>query len=88
MELLHYGNKCMIIETDRLIVRKLSLDDAEILFKYSQEEITKEELPNEVSESITETKKKIEYFLSNYDDKYPLVYGIILKTMNILMENI
>jgi ribosomal-protein-alanine N-acetyltransferase len=78
----------MIIETDRLIVRKLSLDDAELLFKYSREEIAKKELPDEVFESITETKKKIEYFMSNYDDKYPLVYGIILKKMNIIIGHI
>jgi len=27
----------------------------------------------------------IEYFMSNYDDKYPLVYGIILKENNIII---
>ena len=76
------------LETNRLIVRKLSLDDAELLFKYSQEEITKKELPDEVFINITETKKTIEYFLLNYDDKYPLVYGIILKEKKIIIGHL
>jgi len=75
----------ILFETESLIVRKLSLDDVELLFKYSQEEIVRKELPDEVFESIIETKKAIEYFMSNYDNKYPLVYGIILKTKNIIM---
>jgi len=77
-----------MFETDRLTVRRLSLNDAELLFKYSQEEITKKELPDEVFEDITETKKTIEYFISNYDTQYPLVYGIILKENNIIIGHI
>jgi ribosomal-protein-alanine N-acetyltransferase len=68
-----------IFETDRLIVRRLTLDDVELLLKYSQEEITKKELPDEVFENIEQLQETVEYFISNYDDKYPLVYGIILK---------
>jgi hypothetical protein len=30
-----------LFETDRLLVRKLTQDDADLLYKYSQEEITK-----------------------------------------------
>jgi len=65
----------ILFETDRIIVRKLSIKDSELLFKYSQEEITKKELPDEVFDNITETKETIRYFVTNYDDKYPLVYG-------------
>jgi len=77
-----------MFETDRLIVRKLSIDDSELLFKYSQEEITKKELSDEVFENIVETRETIEYFISNYDTQYPLVYGIILKEMNIVIGHI
>ena len=77
-----------LFETDRMIVRKLSINDSELLFKYSQEEITRKELPDEVFENIPETKEAIEYFMSNYDDKYPLVYGIILKNKNIIIGHI
>jgi len=78
----------ILFKTNRLIVRKLSVNDSEYLFKYSQEEITKKELPDEVFDSIAETKEKIKYFNSNYDDKYPLVYGIILKEINIIIGHI
>jgi len=78
----------ILFETNRIIVRKLSINDSEYLFKYSQEEITRKELPNEVFNNITETKEKIEYFKSNYDEKYPLVYGIILKKNNIIIGHI
>ena len=43
--------KNILFETNRLIVRKLSLDDVEFLFRYSQEKITKKELPYEVFEN-------------------------------------
>src|SRR5215471_6296534 len=78
----------IMFETSRLLVRKLSINDSELLFKYGQEEITKKELPDEVFKNITETKETIEYFISNYNDKYPLVYGIILKKNNIIIGHI
>ena len=65
-----------LFETDRLIIRRLSTDDAEILLRYSQEEITRKELPGEVFENIEDLKKAIEYFIMNYDYKFPLVYGL------------
>jgi len=77
-----------MFETDRLTVRRLSINDAELLFKYSQEEITKKELPDEVFENISEAKETIEYFISNYDTQFPLVYGIVLKENNIIIGHI
>ena len=77
-----------MFETDRIMVRKLTLNDTELLFKYSQEEITKKELPDEVFENINKTKETIEKLISNYDDKYPLVYGIILKENNLIIGHI
>jgi RimJ/RimL family protein N-acetyltransferase len=75
--------KVTYIETDRLIVCKLSLDDAELLLKYSQEEITKKELPDEIFENIEKIKNAIRYFIINYDYEmnfsFPLVYGILSK---------
>ena len=47
--------------------KKLSSKDAELLFKYSREEIIKKELPDEVFESIERAKSAIEYFITNYD---------------------
>ena len=68
-----------LFETERIIVRRLSLQDAELLFKYSQEEITKKELPDEVFENVESIKKAIDFFMINYDYSFPLVYGIYLK---------
>jgi len=78
----------VLFETNRIIVRRLSIKDSELLFKYSQEKITKKELPDEVFDNIFETKETIKFFKSNYDDKYPLVYGIILKANNIIIGHI
>ena len=77
-----------LFETDRLIAQKLNMNDTEFLFKYSQEEITKKELPDEVFESINKTKETIEYLIGNYNKKYPLVYGIILKIKDIIIGHI
>jgi RimJ/RimL family protein N-acetyltransferase len=85
-----------LLETDRLIIRKFLLDDIDLLFKYSQEEITKKELPDEVFENIGNAREIIEYFISNYDSKNPLIgikdigtcYGIILKSTNIIIGHI
>jgi [ribosomal protein S5]-alanine N-acetyltransferase len=78
----------VLFETNRIIIRRLSINDSELLFKYSQEEITKKELPDEVFDSIIETKETIKIFKSNYDDKYPLVYGIILRKNKIIIGHI
>jgi ribosomal-protein-alanine N-acetyltransferase len=77
-----------LFETTRLLVRKLTLNDAELFFKYSQEEINKKELPDEVFKNILEAREKIEYLIANYDSKYPLVYGIIMKGKNILIGHL
>jgi hypothetical protein len=69
----------ILFETPRLTVRKLSLNDAELLFKYSREDIAKEELPDEEFENIEKANAAIEYFISNYDNGYPLCYEIILR---------
>ena len=82
----------ILFETVRLYVRKLSLSDAKLLFKYSQEDITKKELPDEVYENINEISEAIKFFMTNYEYEYnhvyPLIFGIILKKNNILIGHI
>jgi len=81
-----------LFETDRIIVRKLSIDDSKLLLKYSHEDITKKELPDEVYKNLSDIKKAIEYFIINYDYEYnlvyPLVYGVVLKKNNIIIGHI
>jgi len=82
----------ILFQTNRIIVRKLLINDSELLFKYSREEITKRELPDEVYETISDIKDAIQYFIINYDYEYnfvyPLVYGIVLKDKNIIIGHI
>ena len=82
----------ILLETNRLILRKLSLGDAKLMLKYSQEEITKKELPDEVFKDIKHMKKAIEFFITHYDWEYnhcfPIVYGIILKQNNTIIGHI
>jgi RimJ/RimL family protein N-acetyltransferase len=80
--------KNSLVETERLIVRRLLLSDVDLLYKYSQEEITKRELPDEVYESIEKTTEMLEFLISNYDSKYPLVYGIKLKEKSCIIGHI
>ena len=49
----------ILFETERLIIRKLNLNDIDLLFRYSQEKITKKELPDEVFHNIDETKDAV-----------------------------
>lgn len=82
----------IILETDRLIIRELSLNDAELLLKYSQEDITKKELPDEVFDNIEEVKEIINIFINNYNSEnkssFPLVYGVVLKDSNLLIGHV
>ena len=47
----------ILVETNRLKVRKLLIGDVELLFNYSQEDIAKNELPDEVFENIEKCKE-------------------------------
>jgi RimJ/RimL family protein N-acetyltransferase len=82
----------ILFETNRIFIRKLSLNDATLLLKYSQEKLTKRELPDEVFENIRDIKAAIDLFISHYDWEYnhcfPIVYGIVLKENNIIIGHI
>ena len=52
----------ILLETGRIIIRKLILEDIELLYEYSQEEITKRELPDEV---YKQSKKHLKNVLKN-----------------------
>jgi ribosomal-protein-alanine N-acetyltransferase len=76
----------ILFETDRLAVRYFSIDDAPLVFQYSQEECTKEQLPDEVLESLEETKEKLKFFQENYNIlTLPLVYAVALKDSGLLI---
>lgn len=78
-----------IIETARLIARYFTEEDAPLVYKYSQEQCTKEELPDEVFDSLEETAEFINYFIEQYEKKsYPLVYAIAQKDSDMLIGHV
>lgn len=69
-----------MLETDRLLVRTLTIDDAEVFFALSQEPITKRELPEEVLPSLEKTRKRLRCIVHNYaTGKYPQAFAVVLK---------
>ena len=70
----------MILETERLYLRKYSLDDVEKNYLYSQEESRKKGIPNEVYADMQASRNIIQFILSTYEkDDYPYVYTVVLK---------
>lgn len=70
----------IILETERLIVREITLEDVPLAYKQSQEECTKNELPDEVFDGIEGTIEVLKFLISRYKNKsYPLGYAIELK---------
>lgn len=78
-----------ILETARLIIRYFAEEDTPLVFRYSQEKCTKEELPDEVFDSLEETEEFISYFIEQYEKKsYPLVYAVELKDSGVLIGHV
>ena len=67
-------------ETERLYLRKFTLDDIENNYLYSQEESRKKGIPNEVYADIQASKENVEFILSTYEKSdFPYVYAVVLK---------
>ena len=56
-----------LIETRRLLIRPLEKADALLLYRYSQEERARRELPDEVQASPEEALETIKYLQGQYD---------------------
>ncbi|MCK5128535.1 MAG: GNAT family N-acetyltransferase [Clostridiales bacterium] len=79
----------LILNTNRLNIRELTLNDAELIFQYSQEQCIKDELPDEVFDSLDFVKELLSGFIINYKEKsYPLVFAVALKAPDILIGHI
>jgi len=77
-----------IIETNRLIIREFMPEDSDLLLLYSQEEIAKKELPDEVLESKEKATELIKMFKEKYPYDYPLVYAIESKEAGCMIGHI
>lgn len=78
-----------ICESERLIIREFVPSDAELLYEYSQEQCTKDELPDEVCSDADEAYELIESFIERYPDNIcPLVYAVELKETSTLIGHV
>jgi [ribosomal protein S5]-alanine N-acetyltransferase len=63
-----YGN-LPTLETERLLLRNITLDDVEAMFSYaSNDEVTKY-VTWDTHRSLADTKQYIEFVLSRYENK-------------------
>src|SRR6056297_3570645 len=83
----------MSIETNNLAIRPFNSLDTEKVYQMSQEASMKAFLPDQVYESLEETKEVIEFLMSKYGhqsivDQLPYVLGIELKENNELIGHV
>ena len=77
---IYIKNGNMLLETERLYLRKYTLDDVEKNYLYSQEESRKKGIPNEVYADMQASRENVEFILSTYEKGgFPYVYIVALK---------
>ncbi|MCL1795187.1 MAG: GNAT family N-acetyltransferase [Oscillospiraceae bacterium] len=70
----------MLLETERLYLRKYTIEDVEKNYLYSQEESRKKGIPNEVYADMQASRENVEFILSAYEKGgFPYVYIVALK---------
>jgi [ribosomal protein S5]-alanine N-acetyltransferase len=68
-----------VLETERLILRKITIDDIEDMYSYgSNEEVSKYVTWN-THKTLSDTKEFVEFILSQYEDKKVAPWGIEYK---------
>jgi len=74
------------IETDRLIIRKFTLDDAQLIYELSNEESLKKFLPDQVYADINQAKETLEFLISKYERiSFPYVMAVVEKSSGVLI---
>ncbi|MCQ2547716.1 MAG: GNAT family N-acetyltransferase [Clostridia bacterium] len=70
----------MYIETERLIITEFTLDMAPVVQANSMDEDNMRFVPDEVWETVEETKEVLEFLISQYGScEGPFVYPVLLK---------
>jgi ribosomal-protein-alanine N-acetyltransferase len=73
----------MFVETEKLYLRKFTLEDVEKNYLYSQEDTRKRGIPNEVYADMQSSRKNIDFILSCYEKgDYPYVFVVALKKID------
>lgn len=72
-----------LIETERLVITKMTMDMAMDVHKNSLDEDTRRFVPDEVFETLDDAKETIEFLMSQYGSTDgPLVYAVLTKDRN------
>lgn len=69
-----------IIETERLILRKLTIEDAADMFEYASEPLVSQFVPWEVHKSIEDSREFLRFILNGYEKNNKLTWAIELKS--------
>ncbi len=76
------------LETDRLILRKLTLEDATDVFEYAREPDVARYLTWEPHRSIDDSKGFLNFMIERYKDNQVSDWGIVLKENNKLIGTV
>jgi ribosomal-protein-alanine N-acetyltransferase len=76
------------LETERLILRKLTLEDADDMFEYGSDDEVSKYVTWDTHQSLSATKEFIEYILGLYDEGKVAPWGIELKESRKLIGTI
>ena len=70
----------MLMETERLIITKMTMDMAQAVHENSLDEDTRKFVPDEVFETLEDAEETIEFLMSQYGSfDGPLVYALLTK---------
>jgi [ribosomal protein S5]-alanine N-acetyltransferase len=73
------GEKYPVIETERLVLRQITRDDAEDIFKYLSDENVMKYYGLEPFKSTDEALKEIEWYQSTFEENSGIRWGITIK---------
>ncbi|MER1999838.1 MAG: GNAT family protein [Lysinibacillus sp.] len=88
MEIERIYSDLPILETERLILRKVSLEDVEDMYLYCSDEDVARDITWNAHKTITDTKSFIESILKQYENKQVAPWGIEYKENGRLIGNI
>lgn len=69
-----------VIETERLILRKLTMEDAVDVFEYASEPLVSRFVPWEMHKSVEDSREFLRFILNGYEKNNKLTWGIELKS--------
>ncbi|OAB47042.1 GNAT family N-acetyltransferase [Paenibacillus antarcticus] len=78
-------NEMPVFETERLLLRKLSLDDIQDYYEFASDPIVSANTLWDRHESLEDTIKDLEYATAKYESRQAYRWGIVYKPLNKLV---